>query len=29
MGRIAGKVDKRDGYGRNLTTGKPIDNRDA
>ena len=29
MGRISGKADKRDGYGRNLTTGKPIDNRDA
>jgi len=29
MGRISGKADKRDGYGRNLATGKPIDNRDA
>ncbi len=29
MGRISGKDDKRDGYGRNLTTGKPIDDRDA
>ena len=29
MGRISGKADKRDGYGRNLTTGKPVDNRNA
>ena len=29
MGRISGKADKRDGYGTNLATGKPIDNRDA
>ena len=29
MGRIAGKIDKRDGYGTNLTTGKDIDDRDA
>jgi iron complex outermembrane receptor protein len=29
MGRISGKADKRDGYGRNLTTGKAVDNRDA
>jgi iron complex outermembrane recepter protein len=29
MGRIAGKADKRDGYGTNLATNKPIDNRDA
>ncbi len=29
MGRIAVKADTRDGYGRNLTTGKPVDNRDA
>ena len=29
MGRISGKADKRDGYGRNLTTGKPVDNRSA
>ena len=29
MGRISVKADKRDGYGRNLTTGKPVDNRDA
>jgi iron complex outermembrane receptor protein len=29
MGRISGKADKRDGYGENLATGKPIDNRDA
>ncbi|MEY2919683.1 MAG: hypothetical protein RL261_988 [Pseudomonadota bacterium] len=29
MGRIAGKIDQRDGYGTNLTTGKDIDNRDA
>jgi iron complex outermembrane recepter protein len=29
MGRISGKADRRDGYGENLTTGKPIDNRDA
>jgi iron complex outermembrane receptor protein len=29
MARIAGKADKRDGYGRNLTTGKAVDNRDA
>jgi len=29
MGRIAGKVDRRDGYGTNLATNKPIDNRDA
>ena len=29
MGRIAVKADRRDGYGINLTTGKPIDNRDA
>jgi iron complex outermembrane recepter protein len=29
MGRISGKFDKRDGYGENLATGKPIDNRDA
>jgi len=29
MGRIAGKADRRDGYGTNLATNKPIDNRDA
>jgi iron complex outermembrane recepter protein len=29
MGRISGKADRRDGYGRNLTTGKAVDNRDA
>ncbi|MDH4167025.1 MAG: TonB-dependent receptor [Gammaproteobacteria bacterium] len=29
MGRISGKVEKRDGYGENLATGKPVDNRDA
>jgi iron complex outermembrane receptor protein len=29
MGRVAVKADKRDGYGTNLATGKPIDNRDA
>ncbi len=29
MGRISGKADKREGYGRNLTTGKPVDNRNA
>jgi iron complex outermembrane receptor protein len=29
MGRIAGKIDKRDGYGTNLATGKDIDDRDA
>jgi iron complex outermembrane receptor protein len=29
MGRISGKADKRDGYGRNLTTGKAVDNRNA
>lgn len=27
--RIAGKYDKRDGYGTNLFTGNPVDNRDA
>jgi iron complex outermembrane receptor protein len=29
MGRISGKADKRDGYGENLVTHKPVDNRDA
>ena len=29
MGRIAGKIDRRDGYGENLYTGKDIDDRDA
>jgi iron complex outermembrane receptor protein len=27
--RIAGKYDKRDGYGKNLFTGNPVDDRDA
>ncbi len=27
--RVAGKYDKRDGYGTNLFTGNPVDNRDA
>jgi iron complex outermembrane recepter protein len=29
MGRISGKAEKRDGYGKNLATGRPVDNRDA
>jgi len=29
MGRIAGRFDKRDGYGKNLFTGNPVDDRDA
>ncbi|MXP10592.1 TonB-dependent receptor [Altererythrobacter halimionae] len=29
MFRVAGKYDRRDGYGTNLFTGNPIDNRDA
>jgi iron complex outermembrane receptor protein len=29
MGRIAGKIDKRDGYGTNLYTGKDIDDLDS
>lgn len=29
MFRIAGKKEKRDGYGENLFTGNPVDNRDA
>lgn len=29
MLRISGKYEKRDGYGKNLFTGKDIDNRDA
>lgn len=29
MVRIAGKYDRRDGYGKNLFTGKDIDDRDA
>jgi iron complex outermembrane recepter protein len=29
MGRISGKAEKHDGYGENLATGKPVDNRDA
>ena len=29
MGRIAVKADRRDGYGTNLTTNKPVDDRDA
>jgi iron complex outermembrane receptor protein len=29
MGRIAGKIDKRDGYGKNLFTGKDIDDLDS
>ena len=29
MVRVAGKYDRRDGYGKNLFTGKDIDNRDA
>jgi len=28
-GRIAGKIDKRDGYGKNLYTGKDIDDLDS
>jgi iron complex outermembrane receptor protein len=28
-GRIAGKIDKRDGYGKNLFTGKDIDDLDS
>jgi iron complex outermembrane receptor protein len=27
--RVAGKYEKRDGYGKNLFTGEPVDNRDA
>jgi len=29
MGRIAAKIDKRDGYGKNLFTGKDIDDLDS
>jgi iron complex outermembrane receptor protein len=29
LGRIAGKMDKHDGYGKNLFTGNPVDDRDA
>lgn len=29
MGRIAGRFDKRDGYGENLFTRTPVDDRDA
>jgi len=29
MFRVAGKYEKRDGYGTNLFTGNPVDNRDA
>ncbi len=29
MARLAGKYDRRDGYGQNQTTGNDIDNRDA
>ncbi len=27
--RLAGKYEKRDGYGTNLFTGNPVDNRDS
>lgn len=29
MFRVAGKLDKRDGYGKNLVTGNDVDDRDA
>ncbi|MCV6627988.1 MAG: TonB-dependent receptor plug domain-containing protein, partial [Cellvibrionaceae bacterium] len=29
MGRLALKIDQRDGYGKNLTTGNDVDDRDA
>ncbi len=29
MFRVSGKYDRHDGYGRNIFTGSPIDNRDA
>lgn len=29
MFRVAGKLEKRDGYGENLFTGNPVDDRDA
>ncbi len=29
LARVSGKYDRRDGYGTNLFTGQPVDNRDA